>query len=248
MTQEGENLSEKPTLIDQGKKIADLTERASSAAESASTVFQAVKWVAIAVVTLTFAGGIYGTYKVISAPAKAVGSAAGAVGDTVKRGTNKIKQGGTDIMSRLEIETTRQDGLNKLADKAFSTLSDMDAVEPADIKERVFWRTQFPGHEGRICKFSLDFGHGDVPVMLAIDYEAFATAKALGATEGRLIRMLITAGEEDIALRLDREAVGQNWVMKWRVTTLKKPVSDAVAEASILDILKTSAKICQNHT
>jgi len=67
----------KPSLMDRGKKAVETADRAATVAESANNAFSAIKWVAIAVVTLTLAGGAYGVYKVISAPAKAVGNAAG---------------------------------------------------------------------------------------------------------------------------------------------------------------------------
>ena len=83
---------DKPTLMDRGKKAMETADRAGTIAESANNAFGAIKWVAIAVVTLTLAGGAYGVYKVVSAPAKAVGNAAGAVSDTVRTGTDKSKK------------------------------------------------------------------------------------------------------------------------------------------------------------
>ncbi len=244
MSEEGENPPPKPTMLERGKQVGEMAERASNAAEGASGAFNAIKWVAIAIVTLTIAGGIYGTYKVISAPAKAVGSAAGAVSESVKRSTDKIKQSGSEIMGRLEIATRNQSRLNTLAEKAFKALSNMEPREPSDLKQRVFWRSNFPGHEGRVCQFGVDFGNGELPVLMAIDHEAFATAKALGAKEGRVMRLLITAGEEDIAMRIDWDGERKKWVMKWRATTLKKPVSDAVAEDRILDVLRGAVNSC----
>ena len=245
MSEENEAPSAKPNLIERGKKLGEITERASSVAESASTAFNAIKWVAIAVVTLVLGSGVFGVYKIISAPAKAVGSAAEPVTQTVKSGTDKIKQGGSDILNHLDIPSTNSTGLNRLADKVFERLSSMPVNPPADVKERLYWRTQFPGHENKVCRLSMNFGNGDIPVLIAADNAAYATAKALGAKEGRLIRIVITAGEDNIAFRLAWEDETSAWSMKWRATTLQKPVSDKVAEARILDVLKQAENDCR---
>jgi len=70
---------QKPTMMDRGKKAMETADRAATVAESANNAFSAIKWTAIAIVTLTLAGGAFGVYKIVSAPAKAAANAAGAV-------------------------------------------------------------------------------------------------------------------------------------------------------------------------
>lgn len=236
---------QKPTLIDHGKKVMETADRASTVAETASTALGAIKWVAIAIVTLTLAGGAYGVYKVVSAPAKAVGHAAGAMTDTVKAGAGKIKESGSDVIKRLDIPSSNQRALNSVAETAFKSLSTMAATEPAGVKDRIYRRTHFSGHGGRICTLSVDFGAGELPVTLAADNEAYATAKALGSNDNRLMRVIVTAGDNDIALRTEWEAESKKWAMRWKATTLKKPVSDAFAEERLMDILEAAAKECR---
>jgi len=184
----------KPTLMDRGKKAVETADRAATVAESANNAFGAIKWVAIAVVTLTLAGGVFGAYKVVSTPAKAVGNAAGAVTDTVKTGADKIKDSGSEVLNRLEISATNQRGLNTAAEAAFKALTNMAVTEPDGMKDRIYRRTNFGGHKNRICKLSINTGNVTIPVALAADNEAYATAKALGSNENRLIRMILTAG------------------------------------------------------
>jgi len=234
----------KPTLIDHGKKVVETADRAGTIAESANNAFGAIKWVAIAVVTLTLAGGAYGTYKVISAPAKAVGNAAGAVTDTVKSSADKIKEGGSEIINRLDIPASNQTALNRAAEAAFEALSNMTATEPDGMKDRIYRRTHFGGHENRICKIDVKTETVSIPVTLAADNEAYATSKALGSKDNRLIRMILTAGDDDVALRAEWDSETQDWVMRWKATTLKKEVSDKVAEERILDILKVTKQGC----
>lgn len=235
----------KPTLVDHGKKAIETADRAASVVESAGNAFGAIKWVAIAIVTLTFAGGAFAAYKVVSAPAKAVGNAAGAVTESVKTSAGKIKESSSDVINRLDIPTSNQTALNASAEAAFKALTTMAVTEPDGIKDRVYRRTNFGGNEGRVCKLDIDFGAGSIPVTLAADNEAYATAKALGSNDNRLIRMVLTAGDDDIDLRTEWDAETQSWVMRWKVTTIKKPVGDTVAEERIMDVLSTTAKDCK---
>lgn len=236
---------QKPTMMQRGKKAIETADRAATVAESANTAFGAIKWVAIAVVTLTFVGGAYGIYKVVSAPAKAAANAAGAVTDTVKSGAGKIKDSGAEVMNRLDIPTTNAVALNQAAEAAFKALSTMAATEPEGMKDRLYRRTNFSGHENRLCKLDVNFGAGPIPVALAADNEAYATAKALGSKDDRLIRMILTAGDDDIPLRTEWDAEAQNWVMRWKATTLKKEMRDVVAEERVMDVLGAAAENCR---
>jgi len=235
----------KPSALDHGKKAVEMADKAATVAESASNVFGAVKWIAIAVVTLTFAGGAFAAYKVISAPAKAVGNAAGVVTESVKTGADKIKESSSGVMNRLDIPTNNQRALNTAAESAFKALTTMAATEPDGVKDRIYRRTHFSGHENRICKIDVDAGTVSIPVSLAADNEAYATAKALGSNENRLIRMVLTAGDDDVALRTEWDEDTKTWVMRWKATTLKKPVSDIVAEERVMDVLSAAAKGCK---
>lgn len=236
---------QKPTLMDRGKKAIETADRAATVAESASNAFGAIKWVAIAVVTLTFAGGAFVIYKAISAPAKAVGNAAGAVTESVKSGAGKIKESGTDVMNRLDIPSSNQATLNNASEAAFKALTTMAGTEPEGMKDRLYRRTNFGGHDNRVCKLTLDTGTVEIPVTLAADNESYATAKALGSNNNRLIRMILTAADDDVALRAEWDEEANNWVMRWKATTIKKAVGDAVAEERVMDVLAAAAAGCK---
>lgn len=235
----------KPTMVDRGKKAIEAADRAATVAESANNAFGAIKWVAIAVVTLTFVGGAYGAYKVVSAPAKAVGNAAGAVTESVKTGADKIKESGAGVINRLDIPTANQAALNRAAEAAFTALTAMAATEPDGMKDRIYRRTNFGGHENRVCKIDVNTGTVSIPVTLAADNEAYATSKALGSKDNRLIRIILTAGDDFVPLRTEWDSETQNWIMRWKATTIKKEVSDTVAEERIMDVLGAAAKACK---
>jgi len=244
MSETPEN-SKKPTALDHGKKAIETADRAATVVESANNAFGAIKWVAIAVVTLTLAGGAFAVYKVISAPAKAAANAAGVVTDTVKTGTDKLKASGSDVMNRLDIPTANQRALNTASEAAFTALTTMAATEPDGMKDRIYRRTNFGGNDGRICKLNINTGTVSIPVTLAADNEAYATAKALGSNENRLIRIILTAGDDDVALRAEWDDEAKAWGMRWKATTIKKAVGDVVAEERVMDVLGAAAKGCR---
>lgn len=244
MTETPPEEPKKPSVLDHGKKAMETADRAATVAESANNAFNAIKWVAIAVVTVTLVGGAYGIYKAVSAPAKTVGKAASAVTDTVKTGTDKIKQSGSEVINRLDISASHQLSLNEASEAAFKALTTMDETEVEGMKDRIYRRANFGGHANRICKLVINTGEISIPVTLAADNEAYETSKALGGKDNRLIRMILIAGDKDIALRAEWDSEAQNWTMAWKATTLKKDVSDAVAEQRIMDVLK-AAKACK---
>ncbi len=231
--------------VEGGKKAAEMADRAATVAEGASNAFGAVKWTAIAVVTLTFAGGGYAIYKAVSVPAKAVGNAVEGVSDAVISGSEKVKEGSSEVLNRLVISVSDPARLNRLSEAAFESLSAMAVTEPEGIKDRLFRAKNFSGHEGRICDLSVDFGNGAIPVVIAADNEAYATSKALGSKNDRLIRMLLTAGDETIGLKTQWDTEAGGWALKWKATTLKKPVEDYVAHERVMDVLEAAAARCE---
>jgi len=222
------------------KQIGETVEKASAAMDGASNALSTVKWVAIAVVVLTIAGAGFGIYKVVSAPVVLVGDAVGSATEAAKSGAEKVKQGSSDIYNRLVIPTGNQAELNLVAEAAFLSLTNMNASEPAGMKDRIYRAKNLNGNEGRVCDLSLDFGNGVVPVVLAADNEDYATAKALGSNDNRLIRIIIKAGD-DVAINTEWDDETSAWIMKWRPTTVKKSIGDDAAQERILDVL-TAAK------
>ena len=231
--------------LEQGKKAAAMVDKASTVAESASGAFGAIKWTAIAIVTIIIAGGAYGTYKVVSAPVKAVGSATEAVTDSVKSGADKLKESSSAVANRLNISVSQQSKLNRVSDAAFSALSNMAATKPQNVKDRMSRVKNFPGSNDRVCAFNLDFGNGELPVTLAADNDAHASAKALGSKGSRMMRMIVEAGKDDLALSAVWDEAASKWTLKWKATTLKKTLNDKVAEQRALDVLSAAIQRCK---
>jgi len=225
------------------KKIGETVEKASAAVDGANNALSTVKWVAIAVVVLTIAGAGYGIYKAVSAPVVAVGDAVGSAAEVAKSSAEKVKQGSSDLYNRLIIPISDQSGFDRTAEEAFEALTNMKVSEPTGMKDRLFRAKNLNGNEGRVCNLSLDFGSAAVPVILAADNEDHVTAKALGSTDKRLIRMIVQAGD-DLAINAVWDEEAAHWIMKWRPTTVKKSVSDDVARTRILDVLIAAKEGC----
>lgn len=235
----------RPRPVQDAKKVGEFVDKASSAVESVSTVFNTIKWVCIALVVSIFTFIGYKAVQIVSKPAAAVGDAMGGVTDAVKTGTNAVKDSTSDLYSRLVIPTPDTVKFNTLSETAFEALNNMSASKPESMKDRMFRATNLGGNEGQVCRLDIDFGNGEVPVYLASDNEAYTTSKALGSKENRLIRMIIIAGKDDVSFNTSWDSETENWILKWKATTVKKPVTDELAASRAKALLTEAAKTCR---
>jgi len=236
-----------PSGKDQAVKLArqakDTVDSLSTTAETVGTAFSAIKWTAIAVsLGFVFALGWLG-YKIVSAPAKAAANATESVTEAVKSGAENVSKSTSNIIHRLTIPSSNQGRTNTLSETAFSRLNNMAATPPDSLKARTFWAANLKGHDNRVCQLTIDFGGGEIPVLLAADNKAYAKSKSLGSKNNRLIRIMIRTEGDDLPLRVEWDESAAAWIMKWRATTTKKPLEDSVAAARLSDIL-TAAKAC----
>lgn len=223
----------------------DAADKATTLADSANTAFSAVKWVAIAVVFACLTAGGYGIYKVASAPAKAIGNAAENMSDAVKSGVSSVRNGTNDLLGRLVIPASDPSRMNAALEAAFTALTDMAVSEPDGMKARAFRLRHFPGHEDRVCALSMRFEDGAIPVYMAADNKSYATARSLGSKTDRTLRILIRAQGDDLAFNAEWDDTTESWVIKWKASTLKKPLGNADVEARLLKILDMAISTCQ---
>jgi len=121
----------------------------------------------------------------------------------------------------------------------------MAVTQPEGVKDRMSRAKNFNGNAGRICAFNLDFGNGKLPVTIAADNDAHKSYKAPGSKNGRIMRMIIEAGKDDLALSAVWDDAAQVWSLKWKATTLKKSVNDGIAEQRALDVLGAAGERCK---
>ena len=82
-------------------------------------------------------------------------------------------------------------------------------------------------------------------MFIAADNKDYATSKSLGPKNDRLMRILIRADGDDLALNTEWDQVAGVWVMRWKSTTIKKTLDDRDAETRVLDVLANAAKDCK---
>ena len=234
--------STKDKAVNAAKQAKETMDTFGKAAETASSAFNAVKWVAIAVTMGFIFSFSWMAYKTVSAPVKAAANATETVTDAVKSSAATVSENTSNVLNRLVIPSPNQKLTNKLSETAFANLSGMAETPPEGLKARTFWAANLKGHENRVCQLSIDFGGGIVPILLAADNKAYAGAKALGSKKDRLIRIIIRAPRDDIPLRVEWDDENQNWIMKWRASTVKKSLEDPVAAERIGDILVGTEK------
>ena len=231
------------SAINAAKKAHASVENAGKITETFGNAISAVKWIAIAVTMgFIFSFG-WLAYKTISAPVKAAANATESVTGAVKAGASSVADGTTNILHRLHIQSQNQKRTDKLAETAFKRLANLPEAAPESLAARAFWATNFPGHENRVCQLTLEFGAGDIPVLIAADNKAHASAKSLGSKKDRLMRIIIRADGDDMPLRVEWDDESQHWLMKWRATSMTKPLEDQVAAQRIHDIL-AATKSC----
>lgn len=192
-----------------------------------------IKWVAIAVTVCVLAAFAYKAYRVATAPVRA----AQDMSENMSAATEAAKDKASDMINRLEVDASDAERLNVLSEAAFVTLTEMPETKPATINDRVFRAAHLRDNGGKVCKLSMDFGNGDIPVFVAANNKTYATAKALGSKEDRIIRVHIVTADDDVAIRSYWDMETKAWSLRWRRATMGKPISDAVAEARLMDIL-----------
>ncbi|MCF6219568.1 MAG: hypothetical protein L3J65_00500 [Robiginitomaculum sp.] len=226
-------------------KTAEVADKASNVAEVANNAFSAVKWVAIAIVMLTALGFGYGAYKLVTKPVIAVTDAAGKMVDVASDGAGALKDSAGNVVNRLIIPTQDQAALNVLAETGFSLLHTYPVTKADGMKERLFRATNFGDSEKKVCKMSVNFGGGDLDAYGGVNNEDYAKSKSLGSKDNRLIRFILRAGRDDIPLNVVWDNDASHWQMKWRPTTVKKPLDDTTAESRIFDMLREVQTQCK---
>lgn len=206
------------------------------AAKPKGDVWGAVKWLCILLVTLVIAAGAWKAWSVATAPARAVTS-------TMEAATQTTTESIAKVTGYLDIQVTQQRKLNKLAEAAFVKLAALP-VREAGMKDRATRASYLRGSQNRVCETQIMVGDAPVTVWAAADNDGYETSKTMGGQSDRLIRMALFAPGDTVGMRALWDAEAQAWRLRWKRTTLKKPVVDAVAEARIWDMLTAVAQGC----
>ena len=197
-------------------------------------MWKAIKWTIILLVGLLVAIGLFKAWQIATAPARAVEDAAGSV-----------KSSANAVMNRLDVPITKQRRFDKVSEKAFTVLNNLEATPSDGVKTRGFRMTNFRGAQDRVCELSYDFGAGAVPVFVAADNAVHEAAKAVASDADRLIRIVVVSPAETLGLNAEFDEENGSWGLSWRTSSINKPHSDDWAEGPIMDILARVPRACR---
>ena len=193
----------------------------------------AIKWVAIFLTMLLLFIVLYKAYRVASAPVRGVNTAAEAM-------IEKTDQ----IANRLEVKVKKERTFGQLSETAFETLTQYPVRKPLNINERLFWAQNLRASNHQVCRFDLDFGNGPIPLYAAANNKTYATARAVGSKENRIIRVHIITGSPGVGLRAYWDQTEKAWKMRWRRMTVDKSFNDETAQQTLRRVLEAIPENC----
>lgn len=212
-----------------------------------SDLWGAVKWICILLVVLVLAAAAWKAWDIATAPARAVTSTVDSATELAKTGAQNTTEAVAKVTGRLDVQVTQQARLDTLSESAFDLLVKVPQTKPG-LMDRAARLSYLRGSDNRVCTMGIDFGTGAMAVWAAADNDGYATSKALGGTADRLIRIGIFTDGDAVGLRSVWDADAGHWRIRWKRTTLKKPVADTVAEARVLDVLKAIGTDCVSRS
>lgn len=217
-----------------------LKPRTSKLKTSAGEYLSAIKWVAIAIVFSVIAVFAWKAYHIAMTPVRV----AQDMGSSISETTASLKKQTGKVVNRLEIPIETAKRFELLSETAFQVLVDYPVTKPKSVSDRMFRAANLRHSLNQVCEMQLDFGNGPIPVFAAANNKAYMTAKDLGAKEDRIIRVHIKTGDDDLSVRSYWDRQSKGWAMRWRRATLGKPISDEVAQARLVDVLKAIPDQC----
>ncbi len=207
--------------------------KGSMAKETTGSWLSTIKWIAILLTMMLLSAVLYKAYRVASAPVRGVTSAADAV-----------KEQADQIANRLEVDIVKDKTFDQLAETAFNILNAYPVRKPVNINERLFWAQNLRSSNHQVCRFDYDFGTGSVPIYAAANNETYATAKAVGSKENRVIRVHVITGSPGVGLRAYWDQTEAQWKMRWRRVTFNKSFNDETARMTLRKVLSAIPDQC----
>lgn len=191
---------------------------------------------------LIFAAILFGVYRFVTAPVR-------VAQNTTQTITRTVEETATAVLTRRHIEVREGRRFGRLADQAHAILVALPQTQPASLGERSFRLAHLRGSNGKVCRFTMDFGAGDVPVWAAADNRDFETNRELGGEGERQIRIIFETRDNILGLsaqyETDEDALG--WALLWRRRdSMTKPVSDAIMSERAMNALSQLNEECSH--
>jgi len=196
---------------------------------------------------LVVAAVLFGVYRFVTAPVRMAQS-------TTQTITQNIEETATAVLTQRHIRVNEGRTFARLADNAHAILVALPETKPATMGERAFRLAHLRGSDGKVCRFTMDFGAGLVPVWAAADNSDFETNQAMGGDSERQVRIVFeTSGDilgvsvQYAGLNIVKEGVAPNWHLLWRRRdSLNKPLSDVVMSERAMNALSRIPEECSH--
>ncbi|MEM9600223.1 MAG: hypothetical protein AAF926_04300 [Pseudomonadota bacterium] len=196
------------------------------------------------VALLIIAAMLFGVYRFVTAPVR-------VAQDTTQTLTRTVEETATAVLTRRHIAVQQGRKYSDLADKAHSVLVALPATKPAGLAERTFRLAHLRGSQNKVCRFTMDFGAGPVPVWTAADNADFEANRRLGGDAERQLRIVWDMEPNSLgvsvqyAAQYDRNDAAPRWELLWRRRdSLNKPMTDALMGERTMNVLKAIPERC----
>ncbi|GLQ21551.1 hypothetical protein ACFFUB_10020 [Algimonas porphyrae] len=196
------------------------------------------------VALLIVAAVLFGVYRFVTAPVR-------VAQDTTQTITRTVEETATAVLTRRHIEVREGRKFSRLADAAHAALTALPETRPAGLGERAFRLAHLRGSQNKVCRFTMDFGAGPVPVWTAADNADFEANRRMGGEAERQLR-IVWETEPDIlgvsvqyAAQYDRNDDAPRWELLWRRRdSLSKPMTDALMSERTMNALAAIPEQC----
>lgn len=189
---------------------------------------------------IVVAAFFFGLYRFITAPVR-------VAQNTTESITRTVEETATAVLTRRHIQVREGRRFGRLADRAHAILVALPQTKPATLGDRTFRLAHLRGSDSKVCRFTMDFGAGPVPVWVAADNRDFETNRELGGDGERQIRIVFQATDNILGLsaQYSADADAPGWALLWRRRdSVTKPMSDAVMSERAMNALAAVPEDC----
>lgn len=193
---------------------------------------------------LIFAAILFGIYRFVTAPVR-------VAQDTTQSITRSVEETATAVLTRRHIGVAKGRTFSKLADRAHAVLIALPETAPEDLRERTFRLAHLRGSQNKVCRFTMDFGAGPVPVWTAADNADFEANRRMGGDAERQLRIVWDAEPSILGVSVQYAAQytpdddTPKWELLWRRRdSLNKPMTDALMSERTMNVLAAIPEQC----
>lgn len=183
---------------------------------------------------------LFGVYRFVTTPVR-------VAQNTTQNITRTVEETATAVLTRRHIQVREGRRFGRLADRGHQILVSLPQTKPATLTERTFRLAHLRGSDSKVCRFTMDFGAGPIPVWVAADNRDFETNRELGGNAERQIRIVFQTRDNILGLSAQYARNGDTpgWALLWRRRdSLTKPVSDIVMSERAMNALTRVPEDC----